>query len=225
MEDSASVTLLLGIQIWKLSAFYYCQVYVHNAQLHTQRIRKDLFWGLSRFLELLTDPTHPPPTHLEVDKKVFNDTRGQGSQCIQNYSIGSDKGRQKCVSNVQTKDLRPRHKEDSVSSSGLTAGKTMPRWLPSISYSSIQTTSSTDSSLMTLTRWKCLWFVFKFTSRRWLSDSVSSSVECMGFMYLVCIWYVFWNLIRMEWVSARISGDLMTNLYWLLIQEPSRQRL
>ena len=170
-------------------------------------------------------PHPPPPTHLEVDKKVFNDTRGQGSQCIQNYSIGSDKGRQKCVSNVQTKDLRPRHKEDSVSSSGLTPGKTMPRWLPSISYSSIQTTSSTDSSLMTLTRWKCLWFVFKFTSRRWLSDSVSSSVECMGFMYLVCIWYVFWNLIRMEWVSARISGDLMTNLYWLLIQEPSRQRL
>ena len=225
MEDSASVTLLLRIQIWKLSAFYYCQVYVHNAQLNTQRIRKDLFWGLSRFLEPLTDPTHPTPTHLEVDKKVFNDTRGQGSQCIQNYSIGSDKGRQKCVSNVQTKDLRPRHKEDSVSSSGLAPGKTMPRWLPSISYSSIQTTSSTDSSLMTLTRWKCLWFVFKFTSRRWLSDSVSSSVECMGFMYLVCIWYVFWNLIRTEWVSARISGDLMTNLYWLLIQEPSRQRL
>ena len=225
MEDSASVTLLLGIQIWKLSALDCCQVCVHNAQLHSQPIRKDLFWGLSRFLEPLTDPTHPPPTHLEVDKKVFNDTRGQGSQCIQNYSIGSDKGRQKCVSNVQTKDLRPRHKEDSVSSSGLTPGKTMPRWLPSISYSSIQTTSSTDSSLMTLTRWKCLWFVFKFTSRRWLSDSVSSSVECMGFMYLVCIWYVFWNLIRMEWVSARISGDLMTNLYWLLIQEPSRQRL
>ena len=225
MEDSASVTLLLRIQIWKLSALDCCQVCVHNAQLHSQRIRKDLFWGLSRFLEPLTDPTHPTPTHLEVDKKVFNDTRGQGSQCIQNYSIGSDKGRQKCVSNVQTKDLRPRHKEDSVSSSGLTPGKTMPRWLPSISYSSIQTTSSTDSSLMTLTRWKCLWFVFKFTSRRWLSDSVSSSVECMGFMYLVCIWYVFWNLIRMEWVSARISGDLMTNLYWLLIQEPSRQRL
>ena len=127
MEDSASVTLLLRIQIWKLSALDCCQVYVHNTQLHTQRIRKDLFWGLSRFLEPLTDPTHPPPTHLEVDKKVFNDTRGQGSQCIQNYSIGSDKGRQKCVSNVQTKDLRPRHKEDSVSSSGLTAGKTMPR--------------------------------------------------------------------------------------------------
>ena len=225
MEDSASVTLLLRIQIWKLSALDCCQVCVHKAHLHTQCIRKDLFWGLSRFLEPLTDPTHPTPTHLEVDKKVFNDTRGQGSQCIQNYSIGSDKGRQKCVSNVQTKDLRPRHKEDSVSSSGLRAGKTMPRWLPSISYSSIQTTSSTDSSLMTLTRWKCLWFVFKFTSRRWLSDSVSSSVECMGFMYLVCIWYVFWNLIRMEWVSARISGDLMTNLYWLLIQEPSRQRL
>ena len=225
MEDSASVILLLRIQIWKLSALDCCQVCVHKAKLHTQRIRKGLFWGLSRFLEPLTDPTHPPPTHLEVDKKVFNDTRGQGSQCIQNYSIGSDKGRQKCVSNVQTKDLRPRHKEDSVSSSGLAPGKTMPRWLPSISYSSIQTTSSTDSSLMTLTRWKCLWFVFKFTSRRWLSDSVSSSVECMGFMYLVCIWYVFWNLIRMEWVSARISGDLMTNLYWLLIQEPSRQRL
>ena len=225
MEDSASVTLLLRIQIWKLCALDCCQVCVQIAQLHTQHIRKDLFWGLSRFLEPLTDPTHPPPTHLEVDKKVFNDTRGQGSQCIQNYSIGNDKGRQKCVSNVQTKDLRPRHKEDSVSSSGLTPGKTMPRWLPSISYSSIQTTSSTDSSLMTLTRWKCLWFVFKFTSRRWLSDSVSSSVECMGFMYLVCIWYVFWNLIRMEWVSARISGDLMTNLYWLLIQEPSRQRL
>ena len=225
MEDSVSVTLLLRIHIWKVCALDCCQVYVHNAQLHTQRIRKDLFWGLSRFLEPLTDPTHPTPTHLEVDKKVFNDTRGQGSQCIQNYSIGSDKGRQKCVSNVQTKDLRPRHKEDSVSSSGLTPGKTMPRWLPSISYSSIQTTSSTDSSLMTLTRWKCLWFVFKFTSRRWISGSVSSSVECMGFMYLVCIWYVFWNLIRMEWVSARISGDLMTNLYWLLIQEPSRQRL
>ena len=171
---------------------------------------------------------HPPTSHPSWGRQKgvqWHKGARKPVQCIQNYSIGSDKGRQKCVSNVQTKDLRPRHKEDSVSSSGLRAGKTMPRWLPSISYSSIQTTSSTDSSLMTLTRWKCLWFVFKFTSRRWLSDSVSSSVECMGFMYLVCIWYVFWNLIRMEWVSARISGDLMTNLYWLLIQEPSRQRL
>ena len=59
MEDSASVTLLLKIQIWKLSALDCCQVCVHNAQLHSQRIRKDLFWGLSRFLEPLTDPTHP----------------------------------------------------------------------------------------------------------------------------------------------------------------------